>query len=162
VPLKKTKIAFLHPHFTIPGGSGNVVLECASRLDGSKYETHILCIRADSQYKERYPSLSFVEIEGPLSDSPWFWLSFPFVQYKVHRALNRLRPNIIAPQVLPANWWAFIYKLFHKEVPCIRYCHEPSAFVYIPEWIEAIKSPFMRTGAKLINPLFKLFDRYLV
>jgi glycosyltransferase involved in cell wall biosynthesis len=160
--LARINLIYLHPHFTLPGGSGHVVLEGAIRLDPEKYNVHIICIKAAPQYKRRYPTLSFIETGGPLSDSLFFWLSFPLVQYKVHRELNRLRPNIIVPQVLPSNWWGFIYKLFHKDVPCLWYCHEPSAFIHFPEWIESIKNPLLRAGAKLLNPLLKAIDVFLV
>ena len=44
----KTTLVFLHPHFTLPGGAGNVVLESARRLDPELFDIHILCIRAVS------------------------------------------------------------------------------------------------------------------
>ena len=157
----KINLVFLHPHFTLPGGAGNAVLEAASRINPEKFNVQILCIRADSNYKKRYPGISFIEIGGPLSSHLLFWIAFPWIQYKVHRELNRLSPGIIMPNVLPANWWAFIYKLFHKEVLCLWYCHEPSAFIHIPQWIDAISNPFMRAGAKFFNPLLKSIDLFL-
>ncbi|MDF1592854.1 MAG: glycosyltransferase family 4 protein [Desulfobacterales bacterium] len=158
----KIDLIFLHPHFTLPGGAGNAVIEAASRLNPERYNVRIICIRADSDYKNRYPALCFIEIGGPLSSSPMFWLTFPWVQYKIHSELNRFSPGIIIPNVLPANWWGFIYKLFHKEVLCLWYCHEPSAFIHIPQWIESITHPFIRIGAKLLNPLLKAVDLFLV
>jgi glycosyltransferase involved in cell wall biosynthesis len=155
-------IIYLHPHFTHPGGAGNVVLESASRLNPEKYKVHILCIRADSHYKKRYSSLYFIEIGGPLSSSILFWLTFPFVQYKVHRELNRFGFKTIFPHVFPSNWWAFIYRILHKDAICFWYCHEPSAFIHSSQWIESISNPIMRIGAKLINPLLKTIDLLLV
>lgn len=160
--MSKTNFIYLHPHFTLPGGAGGVVLESASRLNPDKYNVWIICIRANSEFKSKYSTLSFIEIGGPLSSSPLFWLTFPWVQYKVHRALNRLLPKIIFPHVLPANWWAFIYKLFHKEAPCLWYCHEPSAFIHSSKWIESILNPFMRICAKLLNPFLKAIDLFLI
>ncbi len=161
VILDKTDIVFLHPHFTLPGGAGNVVLESACRLDPEKYNVLILCIRADQSYKKQYPKISFVEIQGPLSDSLFFWLSFPYVQYKIHRVLNQLPSKVIIPQVLPSNWWAFIYKNFHREVSCLWYCHEPSAFIHSKKWIESIENRLMRYGARLLNPVLKGVDLFL-
>jgi len=159
--LLKTNLIYLHPHFTLPGGAGNVVLEGARRLNPEKYNVHILCIRADPEYKRKYPELSFVEIGGPISGSPLFWLGFPWVQYKIHRELNRLSPKVILPNILPANWWAFIYKLFHKDVLCLWQCHEPSAFIHLAEWIETLPQP-LRFGAKLLNPFLRAIDKFLV
>lgn len=158
----KINLVYLHPHFTLPGGAGNVVLESASRLNPDKYNVWILCIRADSQFKSNYPRLSFIEIGGPLSNSLLFWVTLSWVQYKVHRVLNRLSPKIIFPNVLPANWWAFIYKLFHKDVLCLWYCHEPSAFIHFSQWIESISNPLVRISAKLLNPFLKVIDLFLV
>lgn len=158
----KANIIFLHPHFTIPGGAGNVVLESACRLDRKKFNVCIVCIRADQGYKKRYPNLAFIEIGGPLPSSPLFWLILPWTQFKVQRVLKGLSPQIIFPNVLPANWWAFIFKIFHPEVSCLWYCHEPSAFIHSRNWIEAISNPLMRVSAKLLNPFLKTIDVYLV
>lgn len=158
----KANIIFLHPHFTIPGGAGNVVLESACRLDREKFNVCIVCIRADQGYKKRYPNLAFIEIGGPLPSSPLFWLIFPWTQFKVQRVLKGLSPQIIFPNVLPANWWAFIFKIFHPEVACLWYCHEPSAFIHSAQWIEIISNPLMRLSAKLLNPLLKIMDLFLL
>ena len=160
--LTRTNIIYLYPHFTIPGGAGNVVLESACRLDPEKYNVCIVCIRADQVYKKRYPKLVFIEIGGPLPNSPLFWLTFPWTQFKVQRVLKGLSPQLIFPHVLPANWWAFIFKIFHREVACLWYCHEPSAFIHSRNWIEAISNPLMRVSAKLLNPFLKTIDVYLV
>ena len=158
----KITLIFFHPHFTSPGGAGNVVLESASRLDPDKYNVHLVCIRADRQYKKQYPFLSFIEIKGPLSSHPLFWFTFPWVQYKIHRVLKRLSPDIMLPNVLPANWWAFIYKIFHPEVLCLWQCHEPSAFIHMKEWIEALSNPYMKCGVKFLYPFLKAMDFFLV
>lgn len=160
--MSKTNFIYLHPHFTLPGGAGGVILESAVRLNPDKYNVWILCIRANSEFKSKYSTLSFIEIGGPLSSSPLFWFTFPWVQYKIHGALNRLSPTIIFPNVLPANWWAFIYKLFHKGVFCLWYCHEPSAFIHFSKWIASIPNPLIRIGAKVLNPYLKAIDLFLV
>ena len=51
--LPKINLVFIHPHFTLPGGAGNAVLEAANRINPEKYTVGILCIRADSDYKRR-------------------------------------------------------------------------------------------------------------
>ena len=155
-------VIYLHPHFTIPGGAGNVVLESANRLNPQKFRARIVCIRAEPDYKERYPNLSFIEVGGPLPSSPLFWLVFPWTQIKIHKSLKRNSPGVIFPHVLPANWWAFIHKRFHREIPCLWYCHEPSAFIHSTQWIAAISNPFMRIGAGILNPLLKMIDLFLV
>ena len=99
----KIDLVFLHPHFTLPGGSGNVVLESASRLNPETYNIQILYISADQQYKQKYPRLSFIEVGGPLSSSIWFWMAFPYLQYRIHRRLNQFSRPVLIPQVLPSN-----------------------------------------------------------
>ena len=122
----------------------------------------ILCIRAAQNYKKRYPGLSFIEIGGPLPSNLLFWVIFPWTQFKVHQVLKSFFPRIIFPNVLPANWWAFIFKIFHPEVACLWYGHEPSAFIHSSQWITAISNPVIRVSAKILNPVLKAIDIFLV
>jgi len=41
-------------------------------------------------------------------------------------------------------------------------CHEPSAFIWEKKWINAIPSKSKRIIAKIINPLFRVIDKYLI
>jgi len=84
------------------------------------------------------------------------------MQRKINRSLDCLKPDILLPSVLPANWWAFSYKRTRKNVFCLWYCHEPSAFIHSPEWIEAIEDRLMHQAAKRLNPWLKDLDRWLV
>jgi len=155
-------LVFLHPHFTLPGGAGNVVLEVARRLPPDRYSVTVLCIRVSEKYRRQFPGIAFVETGGPLSNERRFWLFYPFLQRKINRILDHLEPDILLPSVLPANWWAFLYKQYRKNVFCLWYCHEPSAFIHSPEWQNAIDDPLLRSGAKFLNPVLKCIDHRLV
>ena len=41
-------------------------------------------------------------------------------------------------------------------------CHEPSAFIWERKWIKSIPSKLKRIIAKIINPLFRVIDKYLI
>lgn len=159
---RKIHLVFLHPHFTLPGGAGNVVLAVASRLDQRKYNVSVICIRVNAAFKEQYPQISFIEIGGPLPSETLFWISYAGTQWKIHKVLDRINPDILLPTVLPANWWAFTYRIINKRCRCFWYCHEPSAFIHFPKWINSIQNPLLRAGAKILNPVLKRIDYYLV
>lgn len=159
---RKPHLVFLHPHFTLPGGAGNVVLEVARRLPKDRFRVSVLCIRASDEHRDKYPGIDFKQIGGPLSNERLFWLSWPVTQQKINRVLDFLEPDILLPSVLPANWWAFLYKQSRGNVFCLWYCHEPSAFIHSPEWKSAIDDNLMRTGARILSPFLKGIDRRLV
>jgi len=160
--LKKSHLVFIHPHFTIPGGAGHVVLEVARRLPSTHYRVTVLCINVSREYRRQYPGIAFVETGGYLSSERFFWLSWQSQQRRVNRILDGLEPDILLPSVLPANWWAFLYKKHRKKGFCLWYCHEPSAFIHSSEWRNAISDPLMRSGSRILAPLLKCIDRSLV
>ena len=63
--------------------------------------------------------------------------------------------------MFPANWIGLPYKFFHKSVPCFWFCHEPSAFIHIKKWRDAIQNPIKRTIAKILFPLLSIIDKKL-
>ncbi|MBF0100141.1 MAG: glycosyltransferase family 4 protein [Desulfobacterales bacterium] len=159
---KPIPVIFLHPHFTLPGGAGRMALEIAHRLNPLKYKVYMLCIYAAPEYKQYFPNIRFVELGGPLSSQFSFWLRWIWLQIKIHNYLNQFDHLILFPHVFPANWWAFIYTLWHPHVPCIWLCQEPSAFIHYRAWINSISSPLMKFWVKLCNPLLKAIDMFLV
>lgn len=154
-------IIYLHPHFTLPGGAGKVVLETATRLQNKGYKIVIVCGQVWDEYRRQYPDLNFQSIRSPLSSSFLFWILFPVWQMKIRKALDRYPGAILFPQVFPANWWAFLYERTHKNYSCVWYCQEPSAFIHIRSWIKAINNPIKRMCAYVLNPIFTKLDLQL-
>lgn len=155
-------VVILHPHFTIPGGAGKVALEVAKRLQQRGYRVVLLTGQVRDQYHSAYPELQFISLDLPLTDSWLFWFGFPFWQHRIETALDKLGSIILFPQIFPANWWAFIYGRRRPDIPCVWFCHEPSAFIHSTDWINAIANPVKRLFAFLLRPIFNLLDRYLV
>jgi glycosyltransferase involved in cell wall biosynthesis len=152
----------LQPHFTLPGGANKFILETAKRLITQGYQVVVLTGSVNKNYYEQYPTIKFHRINCPQSNSFSFWLLFPLWQYKINKTINQYQDKILFPQVFPANWWGFVYKILYPQTPCYWYCHEPSSFIHNQYWINAIHNPLKQTIAKIINPIFKLFDKFLV
>lgn len=159
--MKKTVI-IIHPHFTIPGGAGKVVLEIGRRLAKN---VNVVCVaqKINNNYINDYEEINFQSLNGPTTDSFSFWLLFPYWQYKTWKTVNRYisREATILCSVFPSNWIIFPYKLLHPKVKIIWFCQEPSAFVQDTNWINAISNPIKRVIAKLFNPIFKAVDQKL-
>lgn len=155
-------IIYLQPHFTLPGGANKFILETAKRLIAQGYSIVVLTGPVDKKYYKQYPTIEFHSINCPQSNTFSFWLLFPLWQYKIIKAINQYQNKILFPQVFPANWWGFIYKILYPRTLCYWYCHEPSSFIHNQYWINAIHNPIKKIIAKIINPFFKLLDKFLV
>ena len=159
--MKKTVI-IIHPHFTIPGGAGKVVLEIGKRLTKT---TNVICIaqKINNVYVKDYEKIDFHSLNGPTTDSFSFWLLFSYWQYKTWKKVSEYvsAETTIFCSVFPSNWIIFPYKLFHPKVKIIWFCQEPSAFVQDINWINAIRNPIKKVFAKLFNPIFKVVDQNL-
>ena len=158
--MKKKVLIILHPHFTIPGGAGKVALEIGNRLV-KEYKVIVISQKINNEYIANNPKITFYSINGPLTDSIIFWLFFLYWQYKINKKINEFRENseiILFPQVFPYNWVGLIYKLFHKNVKCFCWCHEPSAFIHIKKWRQSINNPFKRMLSEILKPIFSVID----
>ena len=154
-------ILFMQPHFTYPGGGGKVVLETAERLAQRGLEVGVLTISADKEVIAPYPHIQFFFLGGPLPNSVSYWLSFPRLLRRIEKVISELKVEVLFPHVFPASYWGFMYKRRHRDLPCIWYCHEPSAFVYNLHIIKGLSGP-IKYAALLSNPLFQVLDRRLV
>ena len=152
------KILFLFPHFLSPGGAANVVLKLAKALQAKGHQVEIFCAKVSADYITENAELKFIQAHIPASNSLLYWCLFPLWQYKINRLLENYKDYIFLPQVLPSNWWAWLYKRKNKNVKIVWYCHEPSAFIHSKAWINAIPNWLMKIGAKMLNPLLKRID----
>jgi len=152
------KILFLFPHFLLPGGAANSTVRFARALQNKGHITEIICAGINNSFLQENKDLKFTILNIPSSGTFAYWALFLFWQIKINYALSKYPEYILFPQVLPSNWWAWIFKLTHKNQKVVWNCNEPSAFIHSKTWIKAIKNPFMRIGATILNPLLKKLD----
>lgn len=152
------KVLFLFPHFLTPGGAATVVLQFANALQSRGHQVQIICAKVSEEFRKQNPDLSFKELKIPTSNSFFYWLFFPYWQLKINKHLNFYKDHILFPHVLPSNWWSWMFKQTHANTKVVWYCHEPSAFIHSPIWINALSNKFMKQGAKVLNPFLKRKD----
>lgn len=152
------KIIFLFPHFLLPGGAANVVLNLAQALQNKKYNVVILSAGIRKEIEKNYPHLNFETLKIPYSNSLRYWLFLPFWQKRINKKITSYGKCILFPHVLPSNWWAWFYKKKHPKQKIIWFAHEPSAFIHIKKWINSISGFTKRVGAKALNPFLRYVD----
>lgn len=161
---KETCIVIIHPHFTIPGGAGKVILELGKRLS-YKYDIKIICQQANKIIIKNYPEIEVMSLRGPLTNSIVFWSSLLFWRHKTHKIIDSIKIKykrvVVVCNVFPANWIGIPYKNKNPQIPMYWYCHEPSAFIHDPKWRDAIASPIKRALAKILLPLLSRYDKAL-
>jgi glycosyltransferase involved in cell wall biosynthesis len=154
-------LLYLHPHFTHPGGGSRFVLETAERLAKKGMEPTVLTQSANRKIIKDYNNIKFSFLGGSLPSTISYWLKNFNLSKKIAQKIDKLKPDIIFPQVFPANHWGFIYKKNNKKIKCIWMCQEPSAFIHDKTVIDGLNFP-MRWLAKISNPFFKRIDINLV
>lgn len=154
-------ILYFHPHFTYPGGAGKFVLETGERLANMGHNVTVLAQSGDNEIIKNYPHINFKFIGGPLPNTISHWIQFPILMKRVFEVTKGMDIDVIFPQVFPANYWGFLFKRKHPEIPCVWYSHDLSAFIHQMDWIRGLKDP-IKTMAIISNPIMKLIDQYLV
>jgi glycosyltransferase involved in cell wall biosynthesis len=155
-----SRVVITHPHITYPGGATLVALETGQRLAQSGHDVHFVSIRHAPALTIRFPSLRYHDLGGPLPSEFSYWLALPRTHARFHRLVDDISPDVIVAHVFPANYWAFGYRALRPSVPCVWYCHEPSAFVHDLRVINGVPWP-MRAAAFAANPLLQVVDRVL-
>lgn len=159
----KKYLLIIHPHFTIPGGAGKVVLELGKRLS-KEMSVVMIAQKVNPEYIAEFPEITFENINGPITNSFLFWLLLPYWQIKTARIIKKYAQKgelTIFCNVFPANWLGLPYKIFHKNIRCVWFCHEPSGFIHIKKWRDAITSPLKRIIANCIFPIMSIIDKKL-
>lgn len=152
------KILFLFPHFLLPGGAAHTTIRFARGLQGLGYATEIICAGVAEHILRDNTDIRFTVLDIPKSNLLKYWAFFPFWQIRINRTLSKYKDSVLFSQVLPSNWWAWIFKLTHTKAKIVWYCQEPSAFIHSTAWIKAIQSPMMRWGALCCRPVLKKID----
>jgi len=153
-------ILFLQPHFTYPGGGGKVVLEIAERLQQRGLDVGVMTLSAVKEVIDPYPHIKFFFLGGSLPNAISYWLTYPQLMKRINEVISQIKVEVLFPNVFPANYRGFLYKRQYRDIPCMWYCHEPSAFVYNLHIIKGLKGA-IKYAALLSNPLFQVLDRRL-
>ncbi|MBO0937890.1 glycosyltransferase family 4 protein [Fibrella sp. HMF5335] len=160
MPTVKPSITFMHPHCMLAGGATTVLLEVSKRLVLAGWPVHVVSVQSDPAIVREAAAagVRFVDVGGPLSSSIWFWLQYPLMYWRVHRAARQIGSPVVVSEPFPANWWGWFYKKLNPAVQLVYVCHEPTAFIFEHAWINSIKPDYMRWGLKLLNPIFRQIE----
>jgi glycosyltransferase involved in cell wall biosynthesis len=154
------RLLILFPHMVVPGGGLNYALHLAEFLVAQGAQVGILTMRHDSKTIAVPDGVAVLSAGGMLTDSLLYWGLFPYWQHKLGALINDWQPDVLIPQVFPANWWGWLYRRKH-EVPLLWVCHEPSPFIHSNTWIAAIRPFWKMLFAKALNPVLKQIDLQL-
>ena len=157
-PLEGRRILLLFPHMVTPGGALAYTLRLAEQLRARGAAVGILTLRADREAMAVPPGVEIVCLDGPLTSSLGYWLFFPFWQGRIDRAIGAWRPDVLVPQVFPANWWGWLFKRNHRTMKLAWICHEPSAFIHSEAWIRALRPWWKSLLARGLRPVLARLD----
>ena len=152
------RVLLLFPHMVSAGGALAYTLRLAEQLLRRGAAVAFLTLRADPG-KFRLPvGMEVISLDGPLTSSLGYWLLFPHWQRRIEIAITAWRPDVLVPQVFPANWWGWLFKRRHPHIPLVWICHEPSAFIHSLAWIRALKPRWKGGLARLLRPFLQKTD----
>ena len=165
IPFEKNELAgkrllILFPHMTMPGGALNYTLKLAEFLSKKGATVAILTLRNDPKYTG-CPGVELLCLDGPVTSSIWYWGLLPFWQMRLNARITEWQPDLLIPQIFPANWWGWLYKRSHPKLKLMWVCHEPSAFIHSPAWIAALRPYWKRWLASALRPLLAAIDMRL-
>lgn len=156
--LDRLRVLLLFPHMVTPGGALHYTVRLAGRLQCEGATVAVLTMQDDPKVSSTQPGVRVISLSGPLTSSFWYWLLFPYWQRRINRAIEVWRPDVLVPQVFPANWWSWLYKRRHPDVKLVWLCHEPSAFIHSVAWIRALKPWWKSFLARILRPILALVD----
>jgi glycosyltransferase involved in cell wall biosynthesis len=160
--LKGARILLLYPTLVAPGGAMSYTLHLAEQLLAQGARVAILTMRVDRSMFDPPAGLEVISLSGPLTSSLYYWLLLPLWQRRINRAITAWRPDVLFPQVFPANWWGWLYKQRRPGLKLAWMCQEPSAFIHSLAWIRALRPWWKSLLALVLRPLLAVVDVFLV
>jgi len=151
-------VLLLHPHMVLPGGALNYMLRLAEQLQSRGATLGILTLQVDRRKYAGIEGVEMLVMGGPLTSSLAYWLLLPSWQRQIDRQIRAWKPDVLVPQVFPANWWGWLYKRKCRGVPLAWICQEPSAFIHSPAWISALRPWWKSLLARILRPLLARMD----
>lgn len=155
--LADPRVLLLFPHMVVQGGALNYTLHLAQLLVQRGARVGIVTLRFDPDAVAVPAGVEVLAAGGPLTSSLLFWGGFPHWQQRLSRLIRQWEPDILVPQVFPANWWGWLYRRRHS-LPLVWVCHEPSAFIHSDAWIAALRPSWKRVAAGVARPVLKRID----
>lgn len=155
------RVLILFPHITMPGGALNYARKLAEELRASGATVGILTLQADQTRFPTIPGVEMMSLGGPLTSRLWYWLLLPLWQYRINKRILAWQPDVVVPQVFPANWWGWLYKRKYPRTKLVWICHEPSAFIHSRQWIEALTPWWKKMIAHVLQPVLSRIDIHL-
>jgi glycosyltransferase involved in cell wall biosynthesis len=159
--LSGSRILLLFPHLTAPGGALSYTLELAAFLAQRGATVGILALRVDALRFPPPAGVEYLSLNGPLTSSLAYWGLLPLWQVRINARIADWQPDLLMPQVFPANWWGWLYKRSCPGVRLVWICHEPSAFLHSRAWIAALTPCWKRWLAQALRPLLARVDVHL-
>jgi glycosyltransferase involved in cell wall biosynthesis len=156
------RVLLLFPHLVTPGGAIQYTLKLGESLQREGAEVGLLTLRMNQGACNLPTGVKVISLGGPLTSSMAYWLLFPFWQDRMNRAIAAWQPDVIVPQVFPANWWGWLYKRKHPGTKLAWVCHEPSAFIHSIAWIRALRPWWKSLLARGLRPFLAAMDVSLV
>jgi glycosyltransferase involved in cell wall biosynthesis len=156
--VKNKRIILLFPHMVTPGGALNYALRLAEQLRERGAAVAILTLRAERNAFSLQADIEVISLGGPLTSSFFYWLFFFYWQRRVARAITLWRPDVIVPQIFPANWWGWLYKRNDSAAKLAWICQEPSAFIHSRAWVLALRPWWKSALARILQPLLSTVD----
>ena len=151
----KPRIAWLHTHFLLNTGGTRYVHEVISRL-AKEYSITVFVEKSNPEWKEKFSSsgIKVVEILPLSSNSPFYWLLFP---YWLRRDLAFLKTaiqgfDLVVTSMFPMNWLST-----QLDRATVQICFEPFAFFHDDKFVESfpvLKQIFTR----FMGRLYKKYD----
>jgi glycosyltransferase involved in cell wall biosynthesis len=156
------RVLLLFPHMVLQGGALAYALKLAEQLLARGATVAILTLRTENRMFRLPTGLEVIAFGGPVTSSLGYWLLFPYWQGRIGRAVTAWRPDVLVPQVFPANWWGWLYKRKYPNIKLVWVCQEPSAFIHSMAWIKALKPWWKSLLARVLRPFLKRVDISLV
>ncbi len=149
------KIAWLHSHFLYSVGATRYIYEVSKRL-ASHHEITIFVERSSLFWKEKFAKEGIVvrEISSSSSNSPIYWLFFPFLAFCeiiiLRKEINGF--DLVITSIFPMNWFSL-----YLNKPNIFLCFEPYSFFYNKDLIDKL-SLLKKISVWLLARIYSRFD----
>jgi hypothetical protein len=122
-------IIFVTSYLTVFVGASKFLTEYANEFCKHGHKVTIIAQKIDRNNYKFYRDITLIEVGGPLTSNPLFWLQFNIIKNRYLYVAKPIRADLVVSIRFPTNFFGYLISKQNK-IKHVYYCLDPFRYFY--------------------------------